>query len=251
MLLILSPAKTLDETPEIPKSVRPTKPHFAADAKALAAQLAKLSEKQLGTLMDISPKLAALNAARFKHYSKAEAFPCAWMFRGDVYDGLDIDTLPAKFLPDLQARLRILSGLYGVLRPFDAMCPYRLEMGTGLKNSKGKNLYEFWGDRVAKELNKAARETDTDMLLNLASQEYAGVVNWNALKLTPISAQFKERKNGQVKMIALFAKRARGSMARWVIEHKAQAKDLKDFAEDGYRFDRKLSSNNELVFVRG
>lgn len=251
MLLILSPAKTLNESPPIPHSVSPTTPYFAADAKALAAQLAKLEEAELAELMDISPKLAALNADRFKNFAQNEAYPCAWMFRGDVYDGLGIDTLPTSALKDLQARLRILSGLYGVLRPFDTMRPYRLEMGTALKNAKGKNLYQYWGNRVSKQLNEAADAAGTDTLLNLASQEYAGVIDWQALKLKPVTVHFKERKNGQVKVVALFAKRARGSMARWVIEHKATHKDLPNFNTDGYRFDKQLSQPAELVFVRG
>ncbi len=250
MLIVLSPSKTLDEAPAIPKGVKAGTPSFASDAKALAAQLGRLSEKQIATLMDISPKLAKLNAGRYHHFAAMAANPCAWMFRGDVYDGLDIDTLPQEFLPSLQTRLRVLSGLYGVLRPFDAMRPYRLEMGTTLKTSKGKNLYEFWGDRVSKALNAAAKEAGTDHLLNLASQEYSGVIDWKALKLKPVTAHFKERKNGQVKMIALFAKRARGSMARWVIENGAQLNDLPQFDADGYRFDKKLSKENEMVFVR-
>ena len=149
MLIVLSPAKTIDSAPAFPKKVTLTKPHFLTDAKLLAAQLAKLSEKQLGTLMDISPKLAALNTARFESFAAGE-YPAAWMFRGDVYDGLDIDTLPARSIPELEKRLRMLSGLYGLLRPSDAMHPYRLEMGTKLKTAKGRDLYQFWGDRIAK-----------------------------------------------------------------------------------------------------
>ncbi len=249
MLLVLSPSKTLDTAPAFPKTVKLSKPKFQANAKALATQLAKLSEKQLGTLMHISPKLATLNVARFDSFAAGE-YPCGWMFRGDVYDGLDIDTLPAKALPELQARLRILSGLYGVLRPSDAMHPYRLEMGTALKNDAGKNLYAFWGGRVAKALNEAAKQAGTDTLLNLASIEYSSAIDWDALKLTPLTAHFKERKNGAVKTVALFAKRARGTMARWVIEHKIQPHQLAQFAEDGYKFDKKLSDDTNFVFVR-
>lgn len=250
MLLALSPAKTLDTAPVYPKGVKLTTPQFLSDASALAMQLASLDATQLGTLMDISPKLATLNVARFESFAPGD-YPAAWMFRGDVYDGLDIDTLPAKSLPDLQARLRILSGLYGLLRPSDAMHPYRLEMGTALKTAKGKNLYAYWGDRIAKALNSAAKEADTDTLLNLASVEYSSAIDWNALKLKPLTAHFKERKGSHVKVVALFAKRARGSMARWVIEHQIQPDQLSRFAEDGYRFDRNLSSVTDLVFVRG
>lgn len=250
MLLVLSPAKTLDEAPAFPKSVKLTNPQFFDDATQLATQLARLSEKQLATLMDISPKLAALNVARFANFSKG-AYPAAWVFRGDVYDGLDIDTLPDHALPGMQARLRMLSGLYGLLRPSDRMHPYRLEMGTELKNPKGKNLYAFWGSRISDALNKAAKAAETDTLLNLASVEYSSAIAADALKLRQVNAHFKERKGGTVKVVALFAKRARGTMARWVLEHGAQESDLRDFSEDGYRFDKKLSDAGNYVFVRG
>lgn len=246
MMIVLSPAKTLDETPSVPKDVTPTQPLFAADALALARQLAAFSEAEIGQLMDISPKLAALNAARFTQFAQNAAYPCAWMFRGDVYDGLDIDTLPAAALPDLQKRLRILSGLYGVLKPFDGMKPYRLEMGTKLKTAKGKDLYQYWGARVAEALNSSGEE----YLLNLASVEYASVIDWSVLKAQPITVHFKEKKGDQVKVVSLFAKRARGAMARWVIEQQARPQDLRQFAEDGYRFARDLSAGSDLVFVR-
>lgn len=250
MLIVLSPAKTLDTTPDFPATVKLTQPQFQTDANALAAQLAKLGEKKLGELMDISPKLATLNAARYDSFAPG-THPCAWMFRGDVYDGLDIDTLPAKALPDLQKRLRILSGLYGLLKPSDAMHPYRLEMGTSLTNAKGKDLYAFWGDRIAKALNKAAEEAGTDTLLNLASVEYSSAIAWDALKPTPITIHFKERKNGALKVVSLFAKRARGTFARWVIEERITPKQLPQFAVDGYRLEKTLSDTYNLVFSRG
>lgn len=246
MLIVLSPAKTLDESPVIPHEVKATQPVFAKDASALAKQLAGLSEMEIGKLMDISPKLSALNVQRFRAFEKNNAYPCAWMFRGDVYDGFDIDTLPAKALPYLQKRLRILSGLYGVLMPFDAMHPYRLEMGTKLKTAKGKDLYEYWGVRVAEQLNASGEE----YLLNLASVEYSSVIDWTLLKAQPITAHFKEKKGNDYKVVSLFAKRARGVMARWVIEQKARPQDLQHFAEDGYRFARDLSAGSDLVFVR-
>lgn len=246
MIVLLSPAKTLDESPSIPQSVKPTTPLFEKDALALAAQLAKLSDKQIGELMHISPKLAALNTGRYRDFKKTPAHPCGWMFRGDVYTGLDVDTLPAHAVKSLLGRVRILSGLYGVLRPSDAMRPYRLEMGTKFKTAKAKDLYGFWGDRVTKALEK-----ETDLLINLASQEYAGVVDFKGFNGEVVNVHFKERKGGQVKVISLFAKKARGTMARWIAEHGAQKNDLPDFAEDGYRFDKKLSAPAELVFVRG
>jgi hypothetical protein len=249
MLIVLSPAKTLDATPAIPKGVSLTEPGFLIQATILAEQLAKFSEKNICNLMDISPKLGALNLARYESFAPG-THPAAWMFRGDVYDGFDIDTLPPKALPDLQKRLRILSGLYGVLRPSDAMHPYRLEMGTALKTKTGKNLYAFWGDRISQALNEAARVADTNLLLNLASIEYAHAIDRDALTLRIIDIQFKEKKGGTLKTVALFSKRARGRMARWMIEQKAQRKDLPQFAEDGYRFDKKLSTTDTLVFVR-
>lgn len=250
MLAVLSPAKTLDTAPAYPASVHLTVPQFQKDAKALATQLAALSEKQLATLMDISPKLAALNVARFESFGRG-THPAAWMFRGDVYDGFDIDTLPVKALPELEKRLRILSGLYGVLRPGDRMHPYRLEMGTKLETAKGRDLYAYWGARIATSLKQAAEEAGTDTLLNLASVEYSHAIDRKTLALDWVDVQFKERKNGVAKIVALFAKRARGSMARWVIEHKAQRHHLPDFTEDGYRFDKHASDRNTLVFVRG
>ena len=250
MLLVLSPAKTLASAPDFPASVKLSKPQFIADATALAHQLAKLNEKQLGKLMEISPKLAALNVARYAEFAPG-AYPAAWMFRGDVYDGLDIDTLPKKALPALAARLRILSGLYGVLRPGDAMHPYRLEMGTALKTVKGKDLYAYWGSRIAKALNEAAAEANTDVLLNLASIEYASAIDRKALQPRWVDVQFKERKGSKLSVVSFFAKKARGTMARWVIETGAQLQDLPKFKEDGYRFARELSDSASYVFVRG
>lgn len=251
MLMVLSPAKTLNESPAIPAGVAPTQPEFLADAKKLATQLAKQSEAQLMALMDISPKLASLNQVRYRQFAKSPAHPCVWMFRGDVYTGLDIDTLPAAALPMLQQRVRILSGLYGLLRPFDAMHPYRLEMGTAFKTAKAPNLYGYWGTRIAQALNAAAESAQTDLLLNLASQEYSAAMDARALKLRQVHVHFKERKGNTLKVIGLFAKKARGRMARWVVEHGVDERGLSQFDRDGYRVDRELSDASNLVFVRG
>lgn len=250
MLIVLSPAKTLDESPAIPAAVQPTVPQFARDASALAKLLAGYSEPQMMKLMGISAKLAALNAGRYVQFSETPAHPCAWMFRGDVYTGLDIDTLPDAALPALQDRVRILSGMYGLLRPFDTMRPYRLEMGTTLKTAKGKNLYDYWGTRIAAALNDAAEAANTDVLLNLASQEYSAAIAPKALKLAQVNVHFKERKGNKLQVIGLFAKKARGTMARWVAEHAVGAKDVFAFDADGYRFDRELSDPTNLTFVR-
>ncbi len=249
MLIVLSPAKTLDSAPAFPARMKLSKPQFQNEANVLARQLAAMSEKQLGKLMDISPKLAALNVARYAAFAPGE-YPAAWMFRGDVYDGLDIDTLPAKTLPALEKRLRILSGLYGVLRPGDAMHPYRLEMGTALKTAKGKNLYAWWGERIAGALNDAAKEAKADVLLNLASIEYSDGIDRKALKPQWVDVSFKEKKGAKLQIVSFFAKKARGTMARWVIESGAQLKDLPKFKEDGYRYARDLSDDAHAVFIR-
>lgn len=251
MLIVLSPAKTLNESPAIPAGVAPTQPEFLADAKKLAALLAKQSEAELMALMDISPKLAALNHARYRDFTRTPAHPCAWMFRGDVYTGLDIDTLPATAFPMLQERVRMLSGLYGLLRPFDAMHPYRLEMGTAFKTAKAANLYRYWGPRIAQALRAAADAAGASQLLNLASQEYSGAIDKAALGMPMVDVHFKERKGNKLQVIGLFAKKARGRMTRWILEQGATLKDVPQFDVDGYRFDRALSDAANLTFVRG
>jgi cytoplasmic iron level regulating protein YaaA (DUF328/UPF0246 family) len=254
MLLILSPAKTLDENCTIPKATL-TEPEFFSDAQSLTAQLKTFSEAQLGSLMDISPKLAALNASRYASFPKSlnekNSRPAMFQFRGDVYEGFDIDSLPAAALPELQKRVRILSGLYGLLRPLDRMYPYRLEMGTALQNPRGKDLYAFWGTRLSEALNRAAEAANTDILLNLASGEYRKAVARKPLKLQEITVHFKEQKGNTLQVLGLFAKRARGRMARFVVEQQiATPKALQAFAEDGYRFDAALSDSANFTFVR-
>ncbi len=255
MLLILSPAKTLTERPEFPDHATEL-PRLLKQSRTLIQSLQTLSEQQIAALMDISPKLAALNYQRFENFpgtfSEKNAAPAAYMFRGDVYDGLDIDTLPASRLDFMCAHLRMLSGLYGVLRPFDLMFPYRLEMGTKLSIGAHKNLYQFWGSTITEMLNDDARAAGTDILLNLASNEYADAVDRKALKLREVRIDFKEKKGNQLKIVGLFAKRARGNMARFVIEHAiTNAADLRGFTLDGYRFDKDLSTDTTLTFVRG
>lgn len=254
MLVILSPAKTLDESCATPPAPL-TQPEFFSDAQSLAAQLQTLSEAQLASLMDISPKLAALNASRYANFPKSlsekNSRPAMFQFRGDVYEGFDIDSLPASALPELQKRVRILSGLYGLLRPLDLMYPYRLEMGTALKNPRGKDLYAFWGDRLTEALHRAAAQANTDILLNLASNEYSKAVARKGLKLQEITVHFKEKKGNKLQVLGLFAKRARGRMARFVVEQRiATPKALQGFAEDGYRFDAALSDSANFTFVR-
>ena len=251
MLIILSPAKALADAPNVPGWVKPSAPVFEKEAEYLAGALSELSQEELVELMHISPKLAMLNAKRYKNFATTAAYPCMWMFRGDAYKGFDIESLSKEYLPALQKRLRILSGLYGVLRPFDAMHPYRLEMGTRFENDKGKNLYEFWNDRISKQLNKAADEIDTDILLNLASQEYSGAVRQDALKPKMITVHFKEQKGDQFKVIGIHAKKARGLFTRWVIENQVKKEaELKDFDAVDYTFRKTLSDDTNLVFAR-
>lgn len=254
MLMVVSPAKTLDETCSYPK-LDLTTPRLMTQTKTLVKTLQGYDEKAIAKLMDISPKLAALNTERYASFPKTltekNAKPAGFLFRGDVYAGLDIDTLPAKKLPQLNARLRVLSGLYGILRPFDLMYPYRLEMGTDLKTAKAKNLYAFWGDALAKQLNDDAAEIGTDILINLASNEYAKAIDRKALALREIDVQFKEERGNKLQVLGLFAKRARGMMARYIAESGARTpRDLEGFTGGGYRFRADLSGTESLVFSR-
>lgn len=255
MLIVLSPAKTLDETRRSYDAPL-TQPRLLDASRTLISTLQTFDEEAIGALMGISPKLAALNVQRFRTFPKVltekNAKPAVYMFRGDVYDGLDIDSLPQKCMPDMQARLRILSGLYGVLRPMDIIYPYRLEMGTKLQINTRANLYKFWGSTLADALNEDAQAAKTDVLLNLASVEYASAIDRKALSLREVTVHFKEKKGNQLKVIGLFAKRARGRMARFVIEEGiTRIEDLKDYTLDDYRFDSALSDANSLTFVRG
>lgn len=254
MLYVLSPSKTLDESSAFPK-VSCTQPKFLAESKTLVKTLRGLSESEIAALMDISPKLAALNHARFAAwkapFSEKNARPALFTFKGDVYDGLESESLNATDVAYANAHLRILSGLYGLLRPLDFMQPYRLEMGTTLANARGKNLYHFWGTRISEALNEAAKAAGSDLLINLASAEYAQAINRDALKLREVVVHFKERKGNQLKVIGLMAKRARGMMARYLITERVDSiKAITQFDAGGYRFDHTLSSERELTFVR-
>lgn len=254
MLMVVSPAKTLDEHCNYPK-LGVTTPRLMSETKALVKTLQGYDANAIATLMHISPKLAALNAERYASFPKTltgkNAKPAGFLFRGDVYTGLDIDTLPVKKLPQLDARLRILSGLYGVLRPFDLMYPYRLEMGTPLKTAKAKNLYAFWGNKIAALLNDDARELGTNVLINLASNEYAKAIDRTTLHLREIDVHFKEERGNKLQVLGLFAKRARGMMARYIVESGAKTpRDLEGFEAGGYRFRRDLSTADNLVFSR-
>ena len=254
MLMVISPAKDLDY--QSPLSVTTfSQPALLEQSLELMPYCRDLTPAQLSSLMHISDKLAGLNAARFAQWSTPftsdNARQALFAFNGDVYQGLQASSLKQKELDYAQQHLRILSGLYGVLRPLDLMQPYRLEMGTSLANGRGKNLYQFWGDRISTELNQQLEQLNSQMLLNLASQEYFKAVDKKALKAKVLNVEFKDFKNGQYKIISFFAKKARGLMARYVIEQQIdQAEGLKQFNSAGYQFSSAESKADTLVFTR-
>lgn len=256
MLSVISPAKRLDETRrDLPGDLVPTEPMFARDAAKLAKIARGLSVGELRALMGISEPLAKLNAERFRAFQakpSAEVLkPAAFCFDGDTYAGLEARTMDVDALRWAQGRLRILSGLYGLLRPLDLIQPYRLEMGSRMENPKGADLYAFWGNRIAKALNAAAEEAGTDILVNCASQEYFGAVDPKALKLRVITPVFLEGAGEGAKVVSFFAKKARGAMARFIAENRlSDAGDLRGFATGGYCFDAGASGGDRLVFRR-
>lgn len=253
MLITLSPAKTLDFSPAA-QDLPTTTPALAKDTAELVAVAKALTRADLKRLMGLSDKLADLNVERFHAFRTSRAVgtvPAALAFAGDVYTGLKAREMDLAALEWAQDRLRILSGLYGVLRPLDLIQPYRLEMGVRLANPRGDDLYAFWRERIAKTLNAAAKGHVEPILINLASQEYFGGVDRKALKIPVLTCQFKERKGDEVKIVSFFAKKARGTMARWIIDGRIErSAELKDFARDGYAYAPEHSSDHEWVFAR-
>ena len=254
MLMVISPAKTLDYT-TAPVTARHTLPEHLAHSVELIAQLRELTPAQIAELMGLSDKLAGLNAARYTEwtpeFTPGNAKQALLAFKGDVYTGLDAESFGADDFDFAQQHLRMLSGLYGVLRPLDLMQAYRLEMGTKLANARGKDLYAFWGERISQWLNDALAAQGDDILLNLASNEYFGAVKRKALQARVIDTEFKDRKNGQYKIISFYAKKARGLMARYVIRNRLRdPESLKGFDLDGYYFAAEQSSPDKLVFLR-
>lgn len=252
MLVVISPAKRLDWSPVDHPT---TAPEFAKEANTLAGHARALSLGKLKDLMGLSDDLARLNRDRFRTFAaepEAEAMrPAAFAFAGDTYVGLDTRSLDADALSYAKGHLRILSGLYGVLRPFDAIQPYRLEMGSRLKTRRGATLYDYWRDAPAKALNAAAEEVGAKVLVNCASQEYFGAVSKKALKLDLIEPAFYEVSDGQQKMISFFAKKARGAMARFMLEHRVTDREgLKAFDSGGYAFDPGQSTDERYVYTR-
>jgi len=254
MLMVISPAKTLDyETP--PVTSRFTQPEHLDHAQVLIEQLRDFSPAQIAELMHLSDKLAGLNAARFgswqPNFTPDNAKQALLAFKGDVYTGLHAEDFSEADFDFAQDHLRMLSGLYGLLRPLDLMQPYRLEMGTKLANARGNNLYDFWGERISGWLNEALAAQGDEVLLNLASNEYFSAVKRKALNARVIDTEFKDLKNGQYKIISFYAKKARGLMARYVIKERlTDPAGLKDFNYQGYRYSAEHSKPDRLVFLR-
>ena len=254
MLNLISPAKTLDY--ESPLSLTSwTEPQFQKHSSELIGTLKPMSKNRVAKLMNLSDKLASLNVDRYRAYepkfTPQNSRPSIMAFKGDVYIGLEAATLSKPDLNFAQKHLRILSGLYGLLRPLDLMQPYRLEMGTDLKNKRGKNLYEFWGDTITESINEELAEKKGKFVVNLASKEYFSAVKPAKLDAELISPVFFDWKNGEYKIISFFAKKARGSMARYLIRERIKSvKKLQQFDADGYRFDAERSTPQNPVFLR-
>lgn len=254
MLILISPAKKLDfET--APITERYTQPEFLDDAQELIDVAKGYSVEDLAKLMHLSDKLAQLNVDRYQSWSRPfkpqNAKPALLAFKGDVYAGMNADTFTETNLDFAQSHLRMLSGLYGLLRPLDLMQPYRLEMGTRMENPRGKNLYEFWGMQITEAVNQALSESGGEAIINLASTEYFKSVKPKSLNGTLITPQFKEEKDGNFKMIGIFAKRARGLMSRYIIENELiDPEAIKAFDWEGYCYNSELSSGSNWVFTR-
>lgn len=254
MLIVVSPAKTLDyETP--PKTKIHTVPDFLKESQKLIKRLREFAPQDISELMNVSSNIADLNFDRYKswsiNFSEKNAKQALLAFKGDVYTGLDAETFSAKDFKFAQQHLRMLSGLYGLLRPLDLMKPYRLEMGTRLSTERGKNLYEFWGSEITQALNQQLKKIKSDYLINLASNEYFKSVKPKELNAEIITPAFKDYKAGQYKMIGVYAKKARGSLSRFIIQNQlTDPEDIKDYAVDGYRYNESLSKGNTWVFSR-
>ncbi|MET0002513.1 MAG: peroxide stress protein YaaA [Candidatus Thiodiazotropha sp.] len=255
MLITISPAKTLDyETP--PVTTTHTKPAFLKQSRSLINNLRNYTAMDLAELMKLSMKLSELNFDRYHDwktpFTLKNAKQAALAMKGDVYGGLDAETLDKEGFKFAQRHLRILSGLYGVLRPLDLMQPYRLEMGTKLPNERGKDLYAFWGEQITQAINKDLKAQGDDILINLASNEYFKSIKPKLIQGRIITPQFKEKKNGTYRMIGVFAKRARGLLSRYIIDNRLQdPREIQGFDWDGYHFDKRLSKEDQWVFTRG
>ena len=254
MLMLISPAKTLDfESPATTRTA--TQPVFLQQSEALVSELQALTPDRISSLMSISEKLGTLNFERYLEwhtpFTRDNAKQAVLAFKGDVYTGLEADSFSAAEFKFAQKHLRILSGLYGVLRPLDLMQPYRLEMGTKFANPRGKDLYEFWGHRITDNLNAELQKQKSDTVLNLASNEYFKAVQKNVLNADVISPAFKDLKNGKYKIISFYAKRSRGKMAAWIIRRgMTDPRQLKKYKVDGYSYCADMSTPAVPVFIR-
>lgn len=252
MKIVISPAKSLDYTTELPTK-KYTEAQFLSKSETIQKTLKKKKPKDLMELMSISEKLADLNWQRNQDwklpFTPENSRPAVYAFNGDVYVGLDAYTIPEEKLDILQDKLRILSGLYGLLKPLDLMQEYRLEMGTSIPIGSKKNLYEFWKKTITDSLNKELEKNE--LFINLASNEYFSAVDTKSLKVPVITPEFKDYKDGKLKMISFFAKKARGLMVRYIIDKNVETlEELKNFNYEGYAFDANLSKGNKLVFTR-
>jgi len=254
MLTVISPAKTLDFETQAPTDAF-TQPVHLRQSRQLIKLLRKLSADDLSSLMNVSENIANLNVDRFKHwktpFTAENSRQALFAFKGDVYVGLDAYSMDSANIEFAQKHLRMLSGLYGLLRPLDLMQAYRLEMGTRLDTDQGNNLYQFWDSRITDAINAELKKMDKPVLINLASNEYFKSVKGKSLKGDIVNPVFKEYHNGKYKIISFFAKKARGLMARYIIDHElTEAEAIKEFSLDGYRFDSSLSQGKDWVFSR-
>ena len=254
MLAVVSPAKALDFSPA-PQDLPATRPELFDQTLLLARTTRRLTRPKVAALMDLSDKLAELNVARFRAFEEEQtadnAKQAVLAFAGDTYRGLEAGTLSAEDLAWAQDHLRMLSGFYGVLRPFDLMQPYRLEMGTRLATRRGESLYDFWGERITQALNRALAGHDDPTLVNLASIEYFGAVRTKTLAGPVITPVFREERDGVEKIVSFSAKKARGMMARYIVTRRLDRPEgMKDFAEEGYRYRPAASSEHQWVFSR-
>ena len=254
MIIVLSPAKTLDY--EFESNHDHSVPVFLSQSSKLIDNLKTKEPKDIASLMGLSDKLATLNFDRYQSWSpakkvSADSKPSMLVFKGDVYQGLQAEDLNNSQMKFAQKHIRILSGLYGILRPLDLMKPYRLEMGTKLETSEGKNLYEFWGDKVQKNVLNELKDQKSDLLINLASKEYFTVLGKLPEDINVVTPTFKDYKNGNYKIISFYAKKARGLMAKWIIQNKVtNFEDLSGFDLDGYKYSKAESTATVPVFLR-
>ena len=255
MLILISPAKKLDYDTPVPSKLS-TKPEFLKDSQVLIDRLRQFSSMDLAELMKLSMNLAELNFDRYAEWTpkitKKNAKQALLAFKGDVYAGMDAESFSEDDLAYAQEHLRILSGLYGLLKPMDLMMAYRLEMGTSLENSRGKNLYEFWDTTITQAINTQLKAQGDDVVINLASNEYFKSVKPKLIEGRIITPQFKERKDGQFKMIGIYAKKARGLLSRYILLNRLQDPEaIKKFDVDGYAFNKSQSKGDAWVFTRG